>query len=259
MCWAGWGSFIQRTNWASKLRKWKCQVFYFVKLTVRHFHQHSGNVRISSTASTVCALSTALSAAEGARSSGECYQSCQVISGWYSLTYLAFSSLSASTSAIQPPHPHPPTPQLKHTHLSARSKGIPFKNGNDWFKICYPNGSEYNSSPSGIFFPYWEPETVQDVLAEMEATFAQCWTIISFAQIVLKRFWEKESKRKIVHRKKRMGDRDKVRGGTRKRKQYSSFHSNLARWWFRSRALTVNPQIYCSDLNAMPAIWINVS
>lgn len=82
-----------------------------MKLTVRHFHQHSGNVRISSTASTVCALSTALSAAEGARSSGECYQSCQVISGWYSLTYLAFSSLSASTSAI-----HPPPPPNSNTH-----------------------------------------------------------------------------------------------------------------------------------------------
>lgn len=55
----------------------------------------------------------------------------------------------------------------------------------------------------------------------------------------------KEAKRKSVHRKK-----VNARGGTRKRIQDSSFHSNLARRWFRNRVLAVNPQSYCSGFNA---------
>lgn len=56
--------------------------------------------------------------------------------------------------------------------------------------------------------------------AEMELTFAQSLTVTSLItseQIVIKML-RKEPK-----------DRDKVRGGTRKRMQDSGFHSNLAR------------------------------
>lgn len=90
-------------------------------------------------------------------------------------------------------------------------------------------------------------KTVQDVLAEREASFAQSFTIISVnagVQSVLKSLGRREAKRKSVHRKK-----VNARGGTRKRIQDSSFHSNLARRWFRNRVLAVNPQSYCSDLN----------